>query len=46
MKNRVHLLQKEHDVIQLFIAGNKAKTNEKKQLMLQENCIVHEAIKI
>jgi hypothetical protein len=25
MKNRVHLLQKEHDVIQPFIATNKTK---------------------
>jgi hypothetical protein len=25
MKNRVHLLQKEHDVIEPFIAANKAK---------------------
>jgi hypothetical protein len=27
MKNGVHLLQKEHDVIQTFIAANKAKEN-------------------
>jgi hypothetical protein len=47
MKNGVHLLQKEHDVIQPFIAANKTKENWiQKQLMLQEKCIVHEAIKI
>jgi hypothetical protein len=27
MKNGVHLLQKEHDVIQLFIVANKTKEN-------------------
>jgi hypothetical protein len=27
MKNKVHLLQKEHDVIQPFIAANKTKEN-------------------
>jgi hypothetical protein len=27
MKNGVHLLQKEHDVIQPFIAASKAKEN-------------------
>jgi hypothetical protein len=40
-KNGVHLLQKEHDVIQPFIAANKAKENQKqKQLTLQEKRIV------
>jgi hypothetical protein len=28
MKNGVHLLQKEHDVIQPFIVANKTKENE------------------
>jgi hypothetical protein len=27
MKNEVHLLQKEHDVIQPYIAANKTKEN-------------------
>jgi hypothetical protein len=27
MKNEVHLLQKEHDVIKTFIAASKAKEN-------------------
>jgi hypothetical protein len=30
MKNGVHLLQKEHDVIQPFIAANKTKETESK----------------
>jgi hypothetical protein len=47
MKNEIHLLQKEHDVIQPFIAENKTKENwMQKQLTLQEKRIVHEAIKI
>jgi hypothetical protein len=29
MKNGVHLLQKEHDVIQTFIAANKTKLTKK-----------------
>jgi hypothetical protein len=46
-EKRVHLLQRKHDVIQPFIAANKAKEKEKqKQLTLQEKPIVHEAIKI
>jgi hypothetical protein len=41
------LLQKEFVGVQPFIAENKTKQNWKlKQLMLQEKCIVHEAIKI
>jgi hypothetical protein len=47
MKNGVHLLQKEHDVIQPFIAENKTKRKLKTKVkMLQEKHIVHEAIKI
>jgi hypothetical protein len=44
MKNGISLSPKQHDVIKLFIASNKTKS--KKQLTLQEKCIVYEAIKI
>jgi hypothetical protein len=38
MKNEVHLLQKEHDVIQPFIAANKTKQKLKqKQRRSKEN---------
>jgi hypothetical protein len=44
-EKRVHLLQKKFVGVQLFIAANKTKLKAKVK-MLQEKCIVHEAIKI
>jgi hypothetical protein len=46
-EKQVHLLQKKFVGVQPFIAANKTKRKLKAKVkMLQEKCIVHEAIKI